>query len=277
MKNVHIITGGSSGIGLECAKQFKDGVVVISSRGEEKLITAVEILKNEGIEAVYKTSDLSKKESIKELFEYASSLGNIKTIVNSAGVSGSGGDTRFTFEVDLVGTENLISESIKVVKEKSVLILISSMMGRVVPDNEAYDKYLENPTEEGAIDALIGIVQDDSDTAYNFAKKGVQLLAKKYATEFGQKGARILSVSPGIIMTPMSEKASEEHPELMNYMKRMTPAGRNGKPEDIAEVVAFLADDKASFITGTDILVDGGLTIKLPEIAKAMAAQNKTK
>ena len=219
MKNVHIITGGSSGIGLECAKQFKDGVVVISSRGEEKLISAVEILKSEGIEAVYKTSDLSNKESIKELFEYASSLGQIKTIINSAGVSGSGGDTRFTFEVDLVGTENLISESIKVVKDKSVLILIASMMGRVVPDNEAYDKYLVNPTKEGSIDALIKRVQNESETAYKFAKKGVQLLAKQSATEFGQKGARILSVSPGIIMTPMAEKAAEEHPEQMKDRK----------------------------------------------------------
>ena len=67
----------------------------------------------------------------------------------------------------------------------------------------------------------------------------------------------------------MSEKAAAEHPEQMNFMKKMTAAGRNGKPEDIANAVDFLADDRASFITGTDLLVDGGLTIKLPEIAKA--------
>ncbi len=275
MKNVHIVTGGSSGIGLECARHFKDGLVVLSSRGEEKLISAVETLKKEGIEAVYRTSDLSSEESIKDLFEYASSLGNIKTIINSAGVSGSGGDTRFIFEVDLIGTENLIRQSLDVVSGGSVLILIASMMGRMVPDNEAYDKYLMNPIEPGSIDALVNVVQDNSDTAYNFAKKGVQMLARKYVTEFGQKGARILSVSPGIIRTPMAKKAAEEHPEQMKYMEMMTPAGRNGVPSDIAYVVSFLADDKASFITGTDILVDGGLTNRLPEIAKARAAQNK--
>lgn len=142
-------------------------------------------------------------------------------------------------------------------------------MGHIVPANPDYDKYLENPSEAGAIDALVNIVEDKSDIAYNFSKRGVHLLVKKYTYEFGEKNSRIVSISPGIIMTPMSEKAAAEHPEQMNFMKKMTAAGRNGKPEDIANAVDFLADDRASFITGTDLLVDGGLTIKLPEIAKA--------
>lgn len=145
------------------------------------------------------------------------------------------------------------------------------MMGHVVPANEAYDKYLENPLEEGAIDALIGITQDKSDLAYNFSKRGVHLLMKKYTTAFGEKGGRIVSVSPGVIMTPMGEKAAAAHPEQMNYMKAMTPAKRNGKPEDIAAAVAFMADDRASFITGTDLVVDGGLAINLPKIMAAQA------
>ncbi len=269
MKKIHIITGGSSGIGLECAKQFKDGIVLISSRSEDKLKNAEAELKKEGIEVVYKTSDLSSKASIEELFSYANSLGTIKTVINSAGVSGTGGDARFIFEIDLLGTENLIHETLKFVEKNTVLILIGSMVGRIVPDSEDYNKYLENPSQDGYMDALIKVVGNNADTAYNFSKKGVQLLASKYASEFGQKGGRIVSVSPGIIMTPMATKAAEEHPEQMNYMKSMTPSGRTGSPQDIAYTVAFLADDRASFITGTDILVDGGLTIKLPEIMKA--------
>lgn len=269
MKNVHIITGGSSGIGLECAKQFKDGIVLISSRSEEKLKKAEAILKKEGIDVIYKTCDVSNKNLLKELFDYAKSLGKIKTVINSAGVSGTGVDARYTLEVDLLGTEYLINESFKIASENTSIILIGSMMGRIVPDSEKYNKYLENPSDEGAIDALIKVVNDNSDIAYNFSKKGVQLLAEKHAFEFGKKGARIVSVSPGIIMTPMAKAASAKHPEQMNFMKSMTAAGRNGIPEDIAYTVAFLADDRASFITGTDILVDGGLTIKLPEIQKA--------
>lgn len=275
MKNVHVITGGSSGIGLECAKRFKDGVVLITGRNEDKLKSAELELKEAGIEVAYKASDISKKDSIRELFEYGKSLGKIRTVLNSAGVSGGMANTKATFEIDLLGTENLIEESLNVAEEDTVIILIASMMGHVVPPNPDYDKYLANPSEPGAIDALVEIVQDKSDLAYNFSKRGVHLLVKKYAAPLGQKKARIVSISPGIIMTPMSKKAAEDHPEQMQYMEKITPIGRNGEPEDIANAVSFLADDRASFITGTDLLVDGGLTIKLPEIAKAREQQNK--
>ena len=271
MKNVHIITGGSSGIGLECAKKFKDGIVLITARNEERLKKAEAKLIKEGIDVRYKSSDASKRESLKELFEYARSLGKIKTIVNSAGVSGGTADAKLTLEIDLLGVENIIRETLEVIEDKTVLVLISSMMGHVVPPNPKYDDLLLNPSTEGAIDALVEIVQNQSDLAYNFSKRGTHMLVKKYAMEFGKKGARIVSISPGIIMTPMGEKAALDHPERMNYMKTMTPMGRNGNPEDIANAVAFLADDKASFITGTDLLVDGGLVISLPEIAKAFS------
>ncbi len=121
----------------------------------------------------------------------------------------------------------------------------------------------------------MAVVQNDSDNAYNFSKKGVHMLVKKWATQFGEKGARIVSLSPGIIMTPMSELAATDHPERMAFMKQMTPAGRNGMPEDIARAIEFLVDDKSSFITGTDLLVDGGLTNRLPEIGKILADQAK--
>lgn len=268
MENIHVITGGSSGIGLECAKEFKDGLVLITGRTEKKLVDAKEELEKEGIKVEYKTSDISDRGSMKELFAYARSLGKIKTVLNSAGVSGVGADAKLTFNIDLIGTENLIEETLQVADRDTVLILIASMMGHVVPDGE-YNKYLENPSKDGAIDSLIDVVDNKSDIAYNFSKKGVHLLVKKYASKYGEKGARILSISPGIIMTPMAEKAAQDHPERMNYMKQMAPMSRNGKPEDIANAVSFLADDKASFITGTDLLVDGGLTIKLPEIMKA--------
>lgn len=273
MKKVHIITGGSSGIGLECAKHFKDGVVLITGRNKERLVSAAESLKDAGIELVYQTSDISDRKSLTELFDYAKSLGEIKTVINSAGVSGVGVDAKLTFQIDLVGAENLIQETLAQCGEKAVLVLISSMMGHVVPANDAYDQHLENPLAEGAVAALVEMAQNRSDIAYNFSKRGVHLLVKKYAPDFGKKGARIVSVSPGIIMTPMAEKAAQAHPEQMNYMKMMTPAGRNGKPEDIAYAVAFIADDKASFITGSDLTVDGGLAVNLPKIMAAQAQQ----
>lgn len=276
MRNVHVITGGSSGIGLECAKKFKGDIVLITGRNEERLVNAKEELESQGIEVVYKTSDISDKDTIKELLDYAKTLGKIKTVVNSAGVSGVGVSAKLTFDIDLLGTENLILETFEAVHKDVVLILISSMMGHVVPASPVYDDLLENPLKEGAINELVNIVEDNPDNAYNFSKRGVHLLVKKYANKFGEKSSRILSVSPGIIMTPMSEAASAAHPERMNYMKSMTPVGRNGQPEDIAEIISFLAGDKASFITGTDFLVDGGLTVNMPEIIRSYSErQNK--
>ncbi|NLL23201.1 MAG: SDR family oxidoreductase [Tissierellia bacterium] len=266
MKKVHIITGGSSGIGLECAKKFDEGIVVITGRNEQKLIRATEELKQAGINAVYKQGDVSKPENLKELFEYASTLGEVCTVVNSAGVSGVSEELRQIFEIDLLGTENLAEMAKDYLTAGGVVILLASMMGHVIPPNPAYDTYLTYPSTEGAVDALIEFSQHRPDVAYNFSKRGVHLIAKRFAWEYGQKGFRILSLSPGIIMTPMSVQALEAHPDQMNFMKSVTPAGRFGEPEDIANMVHFLASEKASFITGTDILVDGGLTLKLVEM-----------
>lgn len=202
-------------------------------------------------------------------------LGKLKTVVNSAGVSGGQANAKKTLEIDLLGAEYLVEEALEAAEENTVVVLVASMMGHVVPNNEAYDTFLENPQSENAIDALVNVVKDNSDTAYNFAKKGVHMLVKKWATKYGEKGARIVSLSPGIIMTPMAEKAAADHPEQMEFMKQMTPAGRNGRPEDIAHAIAFLVDDKSSFLTGIDLTVDGGLTNRLPEIAKMQAAQGK--
>ena len=120
MKNVHIITGGSSGIGLECAKRFKDGIVLITARNEERLKNAEAELIKEGIDVRYRSSDASKRESLRELFEYAKSLGKIKTVVNSAGVSGGSADAKLTLEIDLLGVENIIQETLNVIQDKKI-------------------------------------------------------------------------------------------------------------------------------------------------------------
>lgn len=266
MTNVHIITGGSSGIGLECAKGFKDGKVLITGRTEAKLVSACEELKGLGVDALYKTSDISDQASVDELFAYGKSLGDIKTVLNSAGVSGVGTSARKTFEIDLLGTLHLIESAKKNIAPGGVLILISSMKGHTVLDNPAYDGFLVEPDADGAIDKLVEIVEDKSELAYNFSKKAVQLMVRKYASDFGEVGARIVSISPGIIMTPMARKAAEEHAEKMKAMEAVTPIKRLGEPEDIAKAVKFLASDDAYFITGTDLLVDGGLHLKLAEL-----------
>ncbi len=263
MNQVHVITGGSGGIGLECAKLFKEGTVIIAGISDEQLESASKVLKDEGINVEIKHTDVSDKSKVKELIDYAKGFGKLKTVIHAAGVSGAIADVRKALEIDLLGTYNVIEETYEAVEEGTSIILIASMMGHMVPPNLEHDELLRNPDKEGTLDKLIEILNGDADLAYNYSKRGVQLLTKANATRFGKKGGRINSVSPGIIMTPMSKKAMEDHPEQMEYMKSITPAGRNGEPEDIANLMYFLVSDKASFITGTDILIDGGLTINL--------------
>lgn len=262
MKNIHIITGGSSGIGFACAKEFKDGLVLIVGRDEKKLDAKVFELREEGIDAGYFQCDISKPLEIEALMNYAKNLGKIKTIVNCAGVSGIGVDLELTFNIDLVGADYLLDEALKVATQDMVVIMVASMRGHHTYPNIELDRVLLNPQREDAWKIVFESIEDDEDV-YNLCKRGVILLAEKRAGEFGEKGARLLSVSPGIIMTPMAEKAAEDYPEAMAYMLSITPARRYGKPEDIAKAIKFLASDEAGFITGTDLLIDGGMTYKL--------------
>lgn len=264
---VHVITGGGSGMGLEFAKRIKDGLVIISGRGEEKLQKAVEELKAEGVNADYKTCDITVKDEVDDLLKYAKGKGELMTVINSAGVSGASAKAELTFKIDLLGTKIITDSAYEYLEKGGVLILLASMMGHAVPPNEAYDKYLNEISEEG-VEALAQIVQGDGNAAYNMSKRGVLLTVQNNADRFGEKGLRIMSVSPGIIMTPMAEAAAESHPEAMEFLKSVTPAQRTGKPEDVANMVEFLISDKASFMTGSDVLVDGGLKLNLSELAK---------
>lgn len=271
MDKIYLVTGGSSGIGLEIAKRFKDGRVIITGRREQKLIDSVAELKALGIDAEYFQGDVSDRERIGELFSKIKEMGELRAVVNSAGVSGVGDDVEVTLRIDLLGSAILMEEALKIAGKETVVVMISSMMGHVVPPNPQLDPILSTPLEEGHLEALIAACKGQSDIAYNLSKRGVHLLVQASTVAFGEKGARVVSVSPGVILTPMSQAAAAAHPEQMVFMEKMTPCGRNGEPEDIANAVEFLVSSKASFITGTDLRVDGGLTLNLPKIAAMMA------
>jgi len=110
-----------------------------------------------------------------------------------------------------------------------------------------------------SLSVIKAVVKDDSSLMYNYTKRGVLLLVKENVMRFGKKGSRINSISPGVIMTQMGLKAAEEHPEKINQLLQMTPLNRTGEPDDIADVIKFMVSQEARFISGTDILVDGGV------------------
>ncbi len=262
-KETVIITGGAGGIGSACAKILKKHKLIITDYSTQEVDKAVEKLTEEGYDALGIACDITKRKDVDKLMKFSMKQGNFGGLIHTAGVSGSGQSPKKVFEIDLVGTDIIIDAFHEVATKDSVLVLFSSIMGHTIPPNSEYDAALLNPQKENSFSTVAKFVNEDADVMYNFAKRGVLLLCKENAFRFGRKGARIVSVSPGVIMTPMGIKAAEEYPERMNKMKELTPLGRNGTPEDIAEVVKFLISNKAGFITGSDILIDGGIVTQL--------------
>ena len=258
-KKLIIITGGAGGIGMACARAFKGEELIITDYSQELVDRSVDQLTKEGFTARGIACDITDKDDVDKLKEFVAGRGSFKALIHTAGVSGTVSDLKKVYNIDLVGTEHLVDAFYELTKVDSVAVLFSSMMAHVVPPNVKYDEALENPQSDGSFETVSQFVNGSSDTMYNFVKRGVLLLSHKNVGRWGAKGARIVTVSPGVIETEMSLKAAAEHPERMEQIKKMTPLQRNGTPEDVVDVVQFLVSDAARFITGTDILVDGGV------------------
>ena len=258
-KEVIVITGGAGGIGQACARTFKNQPIIITDYSQELVDKSVATLSSEGYLVSGVACDITNKADIDKLCKFVAEQGSFKALIHTAGVSGTVKDLRKVYTIDLIATELLIDAFYTLATKDSVAVLLSSMMAHAVPANEKYDQALANPQAADSFGIVSQFVNNDSDVMYNFAKRGVQLLTHKNADRWGEKGARIVSVSPGVIETAMALKAAEEHPERMEVIKQATPLKRNGQPEDVADVIHFLVSDAARFITSTDILVDGGV------------------
>ncbi|SEA74725.1 SDR family NAD(P)-dependent oxidoreductase [Psychroflexus halocasei] len=257
--NIVVITGGAGGIGQECARAFKKDHLIITDYAQKDVDEVVKKLNNDGYQASGIACDITNKKDVQKLVEFTADAGQLKAIIHTAGVSGTIKDAKKVFNINLVGTDIILDSFYHIAKKNSAAILLSSMMAHTVPENDTYDYALKNPQEDNSLEAVNKVVEENADTMYNFTKRGVILLMLKNVDEWGEKGARILTVSPGVIETKMGLKAAEEHPERMEKIKNATPLKRNGKPEDVSNMVHFLASEKANFLTGTDILVDGGV------------------
>ena len=261
-----VITGGAGGIATACAKLFKNEHLIITDYSQELVDKAVRALKQDGFMVSGLVCDITNKEDVEKLKQFVSESGTFKALIHTAGVSGTVQDLKKIYDIDLVATEILIDAFYDLASNNSVAVLLSSMMAYVVPPNEKYDEALKNPQAPGSFETVSQFVKGSSDIMYNFAKRGVELLAYKNVNRWGEKRARIVTVSPGVIETEMSLKAAEEHPGKMEMIKKATPLKRNGQPDDVADVVNFLVSDAARFITGCDILVDGGAIQNIKKI-----------
>ena len=263
-KDVMILTGAGQ-IGMAIARRMGYGKkIVIGDKKPENAQAIAKIMNDAGFDVEAMEMDLSSRESIKNLIAKAQEYGDISMLVNAAGVSPSQAPIEAILKVDLYGTAVLLEEVGKVIKEGGVGVTISSQSGHRMPalTPEEDEQLACTPTEELLkLDILQPENIKDTLHAYQLAKRCNEKRVMAESVKWGEKGARINSISPGIIVTPLAiDEFNGPRGDFYKNMFAKCPAGRPGTADEVANVAELLMSDKGAFITGADFLIDGGAT-----------------
>lgn len=269
MKNVEmkdvIIWTGAGQIGMAIARRMGYGKkIIVGDKSLENAKTTARIMNEAGFDVVPVGTDISSRESIMALIAEGQKYGEIAMLINAAGVSPSQAPIEAILKVDLYGTAVLLEEVGKVIKEGGVGVTISSQSGHRMEalGNEIDELLAVTPTEE-LLDLDVLKPENITDTlhAYQMAKRCNEKRVMSESVKWGEKGARINSISPGIIVTPLAiDEFNGPRGDFYKNMFAKCPAGRPGTTDEVANVAELIMSDKGAFITGADFLIDGGAT-----------------
>lgn len=264
MQDVILLTGAGQ-IGLAIARRMGHGKkIVVSDKNINNAQTVTKIMTEAGFDGVAVEADISSRKSILNMIAAAQKYGEIAMLINAAGVSPSQASVETILKVDLYGTAVLLEEVGKVIKAGGTGVTISSQSGhRMAALGAETDEQLAvTPAEELLqLEVLKPANIKDTLHAYQMAKRCNVKRVMAEAIKWGVKGARINSISPGIIVTPLAlDEFNGPRGEFYKNMFAKCPAGRPGTADEVANVAELLLSQQGAFITGADFLIDGGAT-----------------
>jgi NAD(P)-dependent dehydrogenase (short-subunit alcohol dehydrogenase family) len=250
-----VVIGAGSGMGAAVARRF-------ARDGRRLLLADLDLPALEGVAGELSTDvevhrcDITDADALAGL---AAAAGELGRLVLTAGLSPTMGEGPRILEVDLIGPARMLRAFEPHARTGSVAVLLASMAGHLVPAAEEVDRILDDPLADTIVEDLAGAGVDlaDPGLAYGLAKRALIRLVRRSAMPWGARGARIVSLSPGIVDTPMGRQEQASQPVMADLVSA-SPLGRMIDADEVAAVVELLASDAAVAITGTDVLVDGG-------------------
>ncbi|AUX71555.1 SDR family oxidoreductase [Erwinia pyrifoliae] len=264
MKDVYVVIGAGS-IGQAIVRRVSQRkTVLLADLRPENTESAARVLRDAGFVISTTAVDVSSRESIQQLVKTATTTGSVKGVIHAAGVSPSQASPETILKVDLYGTAVVLEEFGQVIAEGGSGIVVASQSGHRLPplSVEQNEALAVTPSEELLTLAFLKeTAYTDSLLAYQYSKRGNALRVMAEAVKWGKRGARVNTISPGIIYTPLAnDELSGPRGAGYRNMLELSPAGRGGTPDEVAALAALLMGPEGGFITGSDFLMDGGVT-----------------
>ena len=263
MDHCAVVTGGAGGMGLATAEILgRDHRVLLADLEQDRLDAAVAHLADRGVEAASAVCDITDRGSVEAAFGRARELGQLRAVVHTAGVSPLMGDAGHIVRINALGTVHVTEAALAGAVPGSALVNVSSIAGHLLPSAlrpvPVFRRALGDP--DRLVSGLTRIAAlapggNGPGAAYSLSKAFVIWYSEQMAAEFGRKDARVLSVSPGSFDTDMGRLEKKSGSERMVGLAALK---RFGTPQEIAELLAFCVSEKPGYLTGTDILCDGG-------------------
>jgi meso-butanediol dehydrogenase / (S,S)-butanediol dehydrogenase / diacetyl reductase len=275
--NEVLVVIGAGGMGQSIARRVGAGrTIVLADVNPACLKNASDALSSDGHQVLAREVDVTSRSSVAAVAEMAQGAGRVTAVVHTAGLSPQQASANAVLAVDLLGVALTLDEFGRVIEPGGAGVVIASMAAHMQP---ALDPEVERQLATAPTDELLGLEAcssiTDSRLAYPFAKRANQIRVAAAAVAWGERGARINCISPGVISTAMGRlELSGESGGLMQAMVDNAGLRRIGTPDDIAAAAEFLLGRSAAFITGTDLLVDGGVVAAIQsgtiDLAKAL-------